>query len=47
MHPVFPLPAETAVNIAYACNILGDEMDGLFIVEGKDDGTIQQELRYR
>ncbi|KAM5329762.1 phospholipid-transporting ATPase FetA-like [Glossophaga mutica] len=36
---------ETAVNIAYACNIFGDEMDGLFIVEGKDDATIQQELR--
>ncbi|XP_036891891.1 phospholipid-transporting ATPase FetA-like isoform X4 [Sturnira hondurensis] len=36
---------ETAVNIAYACNIFGDEMDGLFIVEGKDGATIQQELR--
>ncbi|XP_037000446.2 phospholipid-transporting ATPase FetA-like [Artibeus jamaicensis] len=36
---------ETAVNIAYACNIFRDEMDGLFIVEGKDDATIQGELR--
>ncbi|XP_028376804.1 phospholipid-transporting ATPase FetA-like [Phyllostomus discolor] len=36
---------ETAVNIAYACNIFGDETDGLFTVEGEDDETIQQELR--
>uniref|UniRef100_A0A8C4M4V0 Phospholipid-transporting ATPase n=1 Tax=Equus asinus asinus TaxID=83772 RepID=A0A8C4M4V0_EQUAS len=38
---------ETAVNIAYACNIFEDEMDEIFIVEGKDDETIWQELRYR
>uniref|UniRef100_A0A8C0YU89 Phospholipid-transporting ATPase n=1 Tax=Canis lupus familiaris TaxID=9615 RepID=A0A8C0YU89_CANLF len=38
---------ETAVNIAYACNIFEDEMDGMFIVEGKNDETIRQELRYR
>uniref|UniRef100_A0A8C3W4T4 Phospholipid-transporting ATPase n=1 Tax=Catagonus wagneri TaxID=51154 RepID=A0A8C3W4T4_9CETA len=37
---------ETAVNIAYACNIFHDEMDGIFIVEGKDNETVQQELRY-
>ena len=42
-----PFPAETAVNIAYACNIFEDEMDGMFIVEGKNDETIRQELRYR
>ncbi|XP_054440070.1 phospholipid-transporting ATPase FetA-like [Pteronotus mesoamericanus] len=36
---------ETAVNIAYACGIFGDEMDGLFFVEGRDNETIQQELR--
>uniref|UniRef100_A0A8D1K5A6 Phospholipid-transporting ATPase n=1 Tax=Sus scrofa TaxID=9823 RepID=A0A8D1K5A6_PIG len=36
---------ETAVNIAYACNIFHDEMDGIFIVEGKDNETVQQELR--
>ncbi|KAF5915723.1 hypothetical protein HPG69_011536, partial [Diceros bicornis minor] len=36
---------ETAVNIAYACNIFEDEMDEMFIVEGKDDETIRQELR--
>ncbi|XP_072697933.1 phospholipid-transporting ATPase FetA-like isoform X3 [Canis lupus baileyi] len=36
---------ETAVNIAYACNIFEDEMDGMFIVEGKNDETIRQELR--
>ncbi|XP_012576716.1 PREDICTED: phospholipid-transporting ATPase FetA-like [Condylura cristata] len=36
---------ETAVNIAYACNVFKDEMDGLFIVEGNDNETIWQELR--
>uniref|UniRef100_A0A8C9CPX9 Phospholipid-transporting ATPase n=1 Tax=Phocoena sinus TaxID=42100 RepID=A0A8C9CPX9_PHOSS len=36
---------ETAVNVAYACNIFEDEMDGMFIVEGKDDETVRQELR--
>nr|XP_023485400.1 phospholipid-transporting ATPase FetA isoform X9 [Equus caballus] len=35
---------ETAVNIAHACNIFEDEMDEIFIVEGKDDETIWQEL---
>lgn len=35
------------MNIAYACNIFEDEMDGMFIVEGKNDETIRQELRYR
>lgn len=34
------------MNIAYACNIFEDEMDGMFIVEGKDDETVRQELRY-
>uniref|UniRef100_A0A8C7B9D8 Phospholipid-transporting ATPase n=1 Tax=Neovison vison TaxID=452646 RepID=A0A8C7B9D8_NEOVI len=38
---------ETAVNIAYACNIFEEEMDGIFIVEGKNDETVRQELRYR
>uniref|UniRef100_A0A8C0CJ81 Phospholipid-transporting ATPase n=1 Tax=Balaenoptera musculus TaxID=9771 RepID=A0A8C0CJ81_BALMU len=38
---------ETAVNIAYACNIFEDEMDGMFIVEGKDDETVRRELRSR
>uniref|UniRef100_A0A8C7BC95 Phospholipid-transporting ATPase n=1 Tax=Neovison vison TaxID=452646 RepID=A0A8C7BC95_NEOVI len=36
---------ETAVNIAYACNIFEEEMDGIFIVEGKNDETVRQELR--
>uniref|UniRef100_A0A8C0XGV5 Phospholipid-transporting ATPase n=1 Tax=Castor canadensis TaxID=51338 RepID=A0A8C0XGV5_CASCN len=36
---------ETAVNIAYSCNILEDEMDGVFTVKGKDSETIRQELR--
>ncbi|KAM4877981.1 phospholipid-transporting ATPase FetA-like [Thomomys bottae] len=36
---------ETAVNIAYSCNIFKDEMDDVFIVEGKNSETIQKELR--
>nr|XP_060465380.1 phospholipid-transporting ATPase FetA-like isoform X1 [Panthera onca] len=36
---------ETAVNIAYACNIFEEEMDGMFIVEGKNNETVLQELR--
>ncbi|XP_066112923.1 phospholipid-transporting ATPase FetA-like [Saccopteryx bilineata] len=36
---------ETAVNIAYACNIFKDEMDELFVLEGRDTETVQQELR--
>lgn len=47
MASVPPFPAETAVNIAYACNIFEEEMDGIFIVEGKNDETVRQELRYR
>uniref|UniRef100_A0A8I5P273 Phospholipid-transporting ATPase n=1 Tax=Papio anubis TaxID=9555 RepID=A0A8I5P273_PAPAN len=38
---------ETAVNIAYSCNLFEDEMDEVFIVEGRDDETIRKELRYR
>uniref|UniRef100_A0A8D2EQC1 Phospholipid-transporting ATPase n=1 Tax=Theropithecus gelada TaxID=9565 RepID=A0A8D2EQC1_THEGE len=36
---------ETAVNIAYSCNLFEDEMDEVFIVEGRDDETIRKELR--
>uniref|UniRef100_A0A673UQJ3 Phospholipid-transporting ATPase n=1 Tax=Suricata suricatta TaxID=37032 RepID=A0A673UQJ3_SURSU len=36
---------ETAMNIAYACNIFEEEMDGIFIVEGKNDEVVLQELR--
>ncbi|XP_070336393.1 phospholipid-transporting ATPase FetA-like isoform X3 [Odocoileus virginianus] len=36
---------ETAVNIAYACNIFEDEMDEIFIVKGNDDETVGGELR--
>uniref|UniRef100_A0A8C9HIR2 Phospholipid-transporting ATPase n=1 Tax=Piliocolobus tephrosceles TaxID=591936 RepID=A0A8C9HIR2_9PRIM len=38
---------ETAVNIAYSCNLFEDEMDEVFVVEGRDDETIRKELRYR
>ncbi|XP_062937757.1 phospholipid-transporting ATPase FetA-like [Cynocephalus volans] len=36
---------ETAVNIAYSCNIFEDEMDGMFFVEGRDSETVHRELR--
>ncbi|XP_051021041.1 phospholipid-transporting ATPase FetA [Acomys russatus] len=36
---------ETAVNVAYACRIFKDEMDGVFTVEGTDRETVLQELR--
>ncbi|XP_059513245.1 phospholipid-transporting ATPase FetA-like [Myotis daubentonii] len=36
---------ETAVNIAYASNLFEDDMDGLLFVEGKDDETVEKELR--
>ncbi|XP_060055211.1 phospholipid-transporting ATPase FetA-like isoform X2 [Erinaceus europaeus] len=36
---------ETAVNIAYACNLFEDNMDEVFIMEGQDFETIRQELR--
>lgn len=35
------------MNIAYACNIFDNGMDGLFCVDGNDDETVRQELRYR
>nr|XP_019584821.1 PREDICTED: phospholipid-transporting ATPase FetA-like [Rhinolophus sinicus] len=35
---------ETAMNIAYACNIFDNGMDGLFCVDGNDGETIRQEL---
>lgn len=35
------------MNIAFACNIFEDAMDGLFIVEGTDGETVREELRYR
>ncbi|KAG8505977.1 Phospholipid-transporting ATPase FetA, partial [Galemys pyrenaicus] len=36
---------ETAMNIAYACNIFTDEMDGIFIVEGNSEEIVWEELR--
>lgn len=35
------------MNIAYASNLFEDDMDGLLFVEGKDDETVEKELRYR
>ncbi|XP_006863232.1 PREDICTED: probable phospholipid-transporting ATPase FetA-like [Chrysochloris asiatica] len=36
---------ETAVNIAYSCNIFNEDMDGVFLVEGSDNETVLKELR--
>ncbi|XP_074136387.1 phospholipid-transporting ATPase FetA-like isoform X1 [Sminthopsis crassicaudata] len=36
---------ETAVNIAYACNMLSDDMDDVFIINTKDSSMVLQELR--
>ncbi|XP_051828748.1 phospholipid-transporting ATPase FetA-like [Antechinus flavipes] len=36
---------ETAVNIAYACNMLSDDMDDVFIINAKDSSMVLQELR--
>ncbi|XP_049629083.1 phospholipid-transporting ATPase FetA-like [Suncus etruscus] len=36
---------ETTVNIAHACNIFEDKMDGIFILEGNDYETVKQEIR--
>lgn len=41
-----PFSLETAVNIAYACRLFKDEMDGVFMVEGTDRESVLQELRY-
>ncbi|XP_075415078.1 phospholipid-transporting ATPase FetA-like [Tenrec ecaudatus] len=36
---------ETAVNIAYSCNIFDEKMDGVFLVEGIESQTLRKELR--
>ncbi|EHB09968.1 Putative phospholipid-transporting ATPase FetA [Heterocephalus glaber] len=42
---LFQFRRETAVNIAYSCSILDDEMDGVFVVQGKNYETVYQEVR--
>ncbi|KAM5298460.1 phospholipid-transporting ATPase FetA-like [Ctenodactylus gundi] len=36
---------ETAVNVAYSCNIFENKMDGVFVVEGKNYEEVWKELR--
>uniref|UniRef100_A0A6I8NNU4 Phospholipid-transporting ATPase n=1 Tax=Ornithorhynchus anatinus TaxID=9258 RepID=A0A6I8NNU4_ORNAN len=37
---------ETAMNIGYSCNMLDDDMDKVFVIEGQDSQTVLKELRY-
>ncbi|NP_001074413.2 probable phospholipid-transporting ATPase IM isoform X1 [Mus musculus] len=36
---------ETAINIGYACNVLTDAMDALFVITGNTAGEVREELR--
>ncbi|XP_028916122.1 phospholipid-transporting ATPase FetA-like [Ornithorhynchus anatinus] len=36
---------ETAMNIGYSCNMLDDDMDKVFVIEGQDSQTVLKELR--
>lgn len=36
---------ETAMNIGYSCNLLNDDMEDVFIVEGSTSDDVLNELR--
>ena len=36
---------ETAMNIGYSCNLLNDDMEDVFIVEGNTSDDVLNELR--
>lgn len=36
---------ETAINIGYACNVLTDAMDGVFVITGNTALEVRRELR--
>ncbi|KAL6082724.1 hypothetical protein STEG23_016479, partial [Scotinomys teguina] len=36
---------ETAINIGYACNVLTDAMDAVFVITGNTAGEVREELR--
>ncbi|XP_038598456.1 phospholipid-transporting ATPase FetA-like isoform X2 [Tachyglossus aculeatus] len=36
---------ETAMNIGYSCNMLDDDMDQVFVIEGQDSEAVLKELR--
>lgn len=42
--PGLSLP-ETAMNIGYSCNLLNDDMEDVFIIEGSTSDDVLNELR--
>lgn len=36
---------ETAMNIGYSCNLLNDDMEEVFIIEGSTSDDVLNELR--
>lgn len=36
---------ETAMNIGYSCNLLNDDMEDVFIIEGSTSDDVLNELR--
>jgi len=36
---------ETAMNIGYSCNLLNDDMEDVFIIEGRTSDDVLNELR--
>lgn len=41
----FVFVSETAINIGYACNMLTDDMNDVFIVAGNTAVEVREELR--
>lgn len=37
--------SETAMNIGYSCNLLNDDMEDVFIIEGSTSDDVLNELR--
>lgn len=36
---------ETAMNIGYSCNLLNDDMEDVFVIEGSTSDDVLNELR--
>ena len=37
--------SETAINIGYSCQLLTDEMEDVFIINGEDESSVQADIR--
>ena len=37
--------SETAINIGYSCQLLTDEMEEVFIIDGEDKQSVQSSIR--